>query len=364
MKRNNVWIINSIAFALVALLLLVKVSYLMRNIGYDSFHYAQYTKEESETTDVILIGGSSTYVYWAPYTAWENYGIASYCYSSDSMTPALTIGLMKEAAKDRQPDLFVIDLRAMAVRDDVPDFYSDAYIRNITDALYYSKNRVDMVKYVYSIEHPELMNKPENYMDIIKYHDTWQDIGEQQYRYASHNLPKSRYKGFEFIKEPLHMYFETYDWKECESESLFSEETMKILYDILDYCDICGSEVLFTLNTYYQDSHIDKERYNGVKRIIEERGYNFINTNDYLSESGIDFGHDFYNNNHVNMYGAEKYTIFLGKYITKKYGHVVKDQRRNEKYRKKWEENLDDWNKEVIVLKQMIDEAIINENRN
>lgn len=364
MKSNNVWVINSIAFILVVFLLFIKVSYLMRNIGYDSIHFAEYTKEESEITDVILIGGSSTFVYWAPYIAWERYGIASYNYSSNSMSPALTIGLMKEAAKNRKPDLFVIDLRALAVRDDTPDFYSDAYIRNITDSLYYSKNRTEMVKYTYSIEHPELKNKPENYLDIIKYHDTWQYIGKKQYYYANHNLPSSLYKGFEFVKDPLHTYFETYDWKGCDSEELFSEETMKILYDILDYCDICGSEVLFTLNTYYQDCKADKERYNGVKRIIEDRGYNFINTNDYLNESGIDFARDFYNNNHVNMYGAEKYTIFLGKYICENYGHIVKDQRRNERYKKNWEENLDRWNKEVIVQKQMIDEAIIKEEQN
>lgn len=357
--KNRVWIINTIAFVLVFTLIFVKVSYLLRNID-GGKSLVEYTDEIADTTDVVFIGGSSTFSFWAPYFGWEEYGIASYDYSVASMSPSLTIGLMKEVSKISTPDLFVIDLRALALRDDKPGVYTDAYLRNITDSLRYSINRFNTVNYSFSFEQPEQLYKLENHIDIIKYHATWQTICENQFKYAMQDVGSSEFRGFGLLMESFESY-EKNDWKDCDEEELFKDETMAILNDILDYCDECGAEVLFTLNPYYQSTNRDKVRYNGAKRIIEERGYTFINTNDYLEEIGVDFKYDFYDNNHVNINGSEKYTSFLGYYIINNYGNIVKDRRNNSKYSKAWNDGIAHWDESVIEAKQFIEEEIARE---
>lgn len=360
MIQKNKWIINSILFILLALFIFVRLSYLFRPVSIDRRNLLGYNKEEAEVTDVVFIGGSSTYVFWEPYLAWKEYGIASYDYATDSMSPALLKGLMQEARNIKEPDLFVIDLRALEVRDSHPDFYSDAYLRNITDSLKYSKNRTDMIQYAYGYEQPELKNKIETYFDLIKYHVNWQDISQKQYEYRDGIVKDNLYKGFEIITTQCHVPLEEGNWKDVSEVKYFSDDVMQILEDILIYSKENDLNVLFTLNPFYQEKASAKKRYNGVKKLVEEYGYVFLNTNDYYDEMNIDFLCDFYNIDHVNLYGAEKYTLFLGDYITEHYAGTVQDRRNDYQYSIKWNPGLPAWEEAVAAQKKEIDEVIQN----
>ena len=71
-----------------------------------------------------------------------------------------------------------------------------------------------------------------------------------------------------------------------------------------------------------------------MKEVIEQYGFDFLNTNDHYKEIGLDYNKDLYNNNHVNVFGAEKYTDFVAEYIDKKYD--LPDKRGDEAF--------SDWN--------------------
>lgn len=88
---------------------------------------------------------------------------------------------------------------------------------------------------------------------------------------------------------------------------------------------------------------IDKERLsqiNMAEKIIESRGYAVINfnTRDMIEELELDWKKDFYDPNHVNLAGAEKYTEFLAEYIAKNY--KFEDHRYEEGY-DSWHEAYD-----------------------
>lgn len=53
--------------------------------------------------------------------------------------------------------------------------------------------------------------------------------------------------------------------------------------------------------------------------MIVARGYDYLNANDYLDQMNMDFYADYYKVDHVNAIGAEKYTMFLGRYLTENY---------------------------------------------
>ena len=93
--------------------------------------------------------------------------------------------------------------------------------------------------------------------------------------------------------------------------------------------ELNDKEFLFIICPY----EITKEHqmlYNTIQDAIEERGFVFLNANDYYEEIGLDFTSDFYNNWHVNTFGASKYTVFLGGYICDHYN--LPDHRSDPEY--------------------------------
>lgn len=72
-----------------------------------------------------------------------------------------------------------------------------------------------------------------------------------------------------------------------------------------------------------------QKMYNYMEDIINGRGYEFLNMNDYYDEMGLDFAADFSDyGGHVNAVGAEKCSTFLGRYLVEHYGIEDKREKR------------------------------------
>ena len=96
------------------------------------------------------------------------------------------------------------------------------------------------------------------------------------------------------------------------------ENDEKTLIELLDYLKENDLNALFVVCPYSITAE-DYAKYNTMSDIVSGYGYDFLNTNDYYDEMGIDFSTDFYNINHVNSLGARKYTDFLGNYLSQNY---------------------------------------------
>ena len=88
-----------------------------------------------------------------------------------------------------------------------------------------------------------------------------------------------------------------------------------------------------------------------MESIISSYGFDFINLNDYYIEMELDFSKDFYNGNHVNCFGAEKYTDFLGKYIVNNYN--MPDHRNEDRYIS-WHDDFAKFKEEESEIKEKI----------
>ncbi len=357
--KNKFWIVQTIIFLLLFVWAFMQISYLFRPISVNRRNVVGYYAEEPDSIDVVLIGGSSTYVFWAPYTAWNECGIVSYDFSTDSMSPALLKGMIEEAQKTQNPELYVIDLRALEVREKHEGFYSEAYLRNVTDSFKYSANRNDIVNYSFGAEQPQKQQDPAVYLDFMMYHSNWQNLSAENFKYVGNAVP-TKYKGFDFVTFAFYSNLPTNDYSHVTECSGLSEETNKILIDLLEYCRENDIPAVFTLNPFYMEDESIHKMYNYVGKIVNEYGYEFVNTNNYYNDMGIDFGHDFYNRDHVNLYGAEKYTKFLAQYLVQNYD--ISDRREDLRYSEQWNAGYVEWEKAVQEHKVLIDNAIAAEN--
>ena len=151
-----------------------------------------------------------------------------------------------------------------------------------------------------------------------------------------------------FIPKAVKETFVEYETEEVKAPS---KETVKILDDLLDYLKDKDIEVLFVVSPYIEEKE-HKMCFNYVEKRVKEAGFDFIDANDYREEMQIDYSKDFYNYGHVNIYGSNKYTEFLCKYMID--NNKLVDHRNNPKY-KEWDNLLPAWNEEKAKITALTD---------
>ncbi|KAA3382541.1 hypothetical protein, partial [Akkermansia muciniphila] len=285
-KKNytsKVWIVKSLIFAVIFIFLFINLSYLFRPIQINRTNIVGLAAEPKNSIDMLYIGGSSTFVYWAPMQAWEEEGITSYNFAGNTMSPALLKPMLQEGLKVQDPKLIVIDLRAFPRRDAIP--YEEENIRSFTDFLPYSLNRAKAIEKAISLGEANKKNRLQLHLDLVTYHGNWKNISKEQFQYADNQFT-SYSRGFYLVPETVKQPLPTVS-NLSEKETL-SEETNLLLLELLDYCKTLDKEFLFIVNPYVLDEKSQKQ-YNYIGSIVEEYGIQYLNTNYYYDEKGLDF---------------------------------------------------------------------------
>jgi len=348
MKR----VLKAVCFVAACTISFIMISILFRPVTNSRMNICGYYAEEENSLDMVYVGGSAAYVYWAPLEAFREYGFTSFNFASDSMTPQVIKYCMIEALKTQKPEVFLVDLRPFQYGDATNseagalDMDDEVALRNTIDQFRYSKNRYDMIE-------ASVRNRDERifyHFDICKYHSRiYSFFDMQSWKYLD-NKEKHPFKGFSFVAktEPIDYVDRTYATEELP----LSEEMDTIFIDLLEFCKEEDLQVLFVVHSYMiQEDH--QQKYNYMERVIKEYGFDYLNVNDFSDEIGYDYNKDFFNMNHVNIFGAEKYTSFLGNYLQEKYS--LPDKRNEQKYQE-WNDLYDEWSKEKQNTKEVINE--------
>lgn len=305
-------IISFIVFISIIAFAYVKLTYLMRNSSVDRANVIGI-KEEAEL-DVVFVGGSSTMVYWQPLKAWHDYGFTSYNYSTNTNQAENIIWYIKEILKTKTPELFVVDLRAFQYWSPV---LNEAGVRNGLDSMNLGLDRWKYARYILgNREIDEETDVLSYYFDIAKYHTQYEAFANPvNWEYIDNSTYRPD-KGFGW--EPPAARQEKPEGFMTDQKGGLDERCIQVLVDLLDYCKEENLQVLFVVCPYVITRE-DMMKYNTMAEVITGYGYPYLNTNEYYTEMGIDFETDFFNADHVDCLGAEKYTCFIGEYICDNY---------------------------------------------
>lgn len=352
-KKSIIPLIKIIVFTGIFLFLFTFLTYLMKPDNVTLRNIAGYYGERKNSLDMVYIGGSACFVYWAPLQAFEDEGFTSYSYGSNVIQAELYKYLIKEALKTQKPELIVIDARAFQYRETRPP--EEVHYRNFLTGMSFSKNKLDFINE--NVEKNLKQDKLSYIFDLIKYHRPFSsNINENVLSLMFHTY-KNPNKGFDFIPEV--QLLEKYDF-ETEEKKKIAKETEDILLDLIDYMKTTDVNYLFVVSPY-QETQEHKKQFNYIEEVITQNGYNFLDANEYYDEMGLDFQGDLYNFNHVNIYGAEKYTRLLSNYIKENYN--LADHRNDSDYND-WHNLLNNWHEQIETTKKTIDEkkqALLNE---
>lgn len=292
---------------------LVLQHYFLRNVDHNSLRVEGFYQEPRDSLDAVFIGASDIYSSFMPGRAYEQYGFTSYLLASEAITSEGIKTAVKEVVRTQHPGIVVIEANAFLYGDNDNDS-NQAHIHKFFDNLPLSVNKLDFITHNVPVD-----ERWEYVFPLIKYHSLWTEYPDRINMMAS-NLSLD-VRGYNYLKG----YRTTAQIIKTDSPCLnskLSEENGELeldpnleaqLNDLLDYCDQHHLKVVFVRAPHY----VTKETYNRVKRsnrmarLCNERGYHYYTLENDAEHIGIDPKHDFYDRDHMNVYGALKFTDYL-----------------------------------------------------
>ena len=335
-KEHIVSIMKIVAFfVLFGFLCLLMNYFTLPILTYDTSIIAGFYAEEKNTLDVVYIGGSASFVYYQPLKAFEDYGITSYDFGANTIQAELYTYMIDEVLERQNPKLLILDARAFQYRDKDQPPTEIAY-RNVLSGTPLNLNKAKFIeKYVKKVLKEE--DTLPYYFNFIKFHSATDIYSKEEGIKMFKNEFSQAYKGFMFIPKINKETFVDYETLE---EQAPSDETVEILDELLEYLKDKDFKVLFVVSPYIEQKQ-HKMVFNYVERRVKEAGFDFIDSNDYRKEMGINYSKDFYHFGHVNIFGSDKYTDFICDYINDNIEYT--DHRKESKY-DSWNELLPRWN--------------------
>jgi len=341
---------KAVLFVLIFLVILQSLTYMLRTNGDIKEIFVGFYAEPKNTVDVVMIGSSPVYPFYAAPKLWGEYGVAMYPLSSNVQKPEAAVYLVEEALKTQSPELFIFELRMYAYEDDAMA-ENMAYVRGVTDNMKYSWNRIRLINRLV----PDVAERYTYYFDIFKYHSNWKTLV----------LP-DQYTAFRYERlHPLKGYVmsdkvlpgEGADYSMVTEQTAIPSEQEENLRTLLAYLQEKDLEALFIVSPMVLDEDMQK-KFNYMENIITAYGYPYLNLNYYYDELEIDFATDYYDGgSHTNASGAEKCTAFLGEYLTTHY--ALTDRRGDKKYGA-WDEAYVYWQECQKEALETINAKILN----
>lgn len=312
-------VISFAIFCVLALNLFLRITYLFRSAGADDSSEIYNRNriigiKEEQNLDMVYVSGSEGFVYWEPPRAWAEYGFKSYNYATNSIPAEAILGNIREIRKTQEPKLFVVGLRSFQYWSDE---VAETDIRYITDSMDYSWNRWRMVhEYLSNRTVTEKNDVLSLYFDIAKYHTNTGVLRAPERWKLSDNRGMAEYNGW--LLYPSHEILSEPEDFITEERGNLAKGSQDALITLLEYCKEENLNVLFVVSPYWINKR-HQALYNSMEDLIVSYGFNYLNANEYYDEMGIDFATDFCDKDHVDVYGAEKYTHFLAEYIQENY---------------------------------------------
>lgn len=317
--------------------------------------YAQmgnYSNEEPNSIDVILLGASPIDWGISAMTLWHEQGITAYNISMGGHTIPMSYYNLKMALEHQSPQVVVFDIGLLFCEEKIYKGQKEL----LHQLLEYTAPSFVKLEAVVDLVEPELW--AEFIFPISLYKERWSSLKEEDF-----SPPYSGQKGGR-------TYFRTVKKSEIKNELYICSEEQKVdvednypeamsyVYKIVELCREKNIALIFVNipsyaigETKFGDGIELQKMWNGFADYAKKENIDYINYMHILDEINFVFDEDMADWRHPNYWGQQKLTIYLGEYIRSNYNII--DQRNNCDY--------SFWHKDYEVYINEIAELCSNE---
>ena len=289
--------------------------------------YDAFAREES--VDVVYVGASNIYASICPTVVWKEEGITGFNLSVSSVNMMLIYYQLQYALKVHKPSLVVLDVTGLNYKMNPTGANEGTFqkmMASLPDFTLRMKLMRDMCR-----EWDDV--KPSRFLfPLLRYHERWEELTEEDFD-PSTSLVK--YKAFGkgcFIRSKID--------RQKNSGSIFkhtttevSESNMSYLNKIYDLCADNHIQLMLVSSPNMASQELD---YTTARQFAEEKDLHYLvfPSVEEIKKAGIDPSHDFYNPNHLNIFGQKKYSALVASYIREHY--EIEDHRGDAALSGKW----------------------------
>lgn len=277
---------------------------------YEGAMMAEYYKAETEH-DVIFLGDCEFYETISPVTLWEDFGISSYVRGTPQQLIWQSYYILLDTLKREKPEVVVFNAMEMKIGE----VQSEAYTRLTLDGLQDLGYRLEAAELSLKEENESLLSYV---FPLLRYHSRITDLNADDFNYLFKR---------DLISHHGYLMQTAIDpqTEDPFQQPLFDYSFPDICWEYLDkIADLCEENdielILFKSPTISWQYPWYEEWDEQLEEYAKERGVLYINGIDYAEEMGLDMTTDTYDKGvHLNVYGAEKCTRFLGNILRNEY---------------------------------------------
>lgn len=265
-----------------------------------------YSLEEPDSVSVVGIGNSDLYSGFVPNVLWREYGFPSVVSGAPCDTAKNAYFRLADILSRQNPSVVLIEVDMVYQNGSfVSGISADDRIRNVLKSM--------------TGEGIERFFK--NTFSIFLFHDRWKNInGISETATENH--------GYVLSKDECEFDYSS-DYMQEQSPETINPEDMEYLEKTVELCR--NHDAIPVLIEMPSAASWNGARHAGIRAFAEENELLFIDLNSPESGYQPDFSRDFRDaGNHLNFYGAEKATLFIGKRLSSL--GVLSDKRNSASY--------------------------------
>ena len=262
--------------------------------------------------DVIFVGDCEVYESIIPSVLWDEYGITSYVRGGAQQLVWHSYYLLEETFKYETPKAVVFNVYALKYGKP----QSEAYNRMTFDNMKWSDAKVKGIL--------ASMTEDESFIEyvfpLLRYHSRITELEENDLKYWFKDPEDVSDNGY-LLKTGVRPMPESDPITDAPDE-LLPESSIEYLDKMRALCEENGCELILVKaptnpRGYWWYDEWDAQ----ISEYASDNGLSYYNFIPYADEMGIDWQTDTYDEGlHLNVYGAEKFTTYLGALLQKEHG--------------------------------------------
>ena len=342
MKKIRNAVELSVMCATLVLSLMLCSFVLNRQASSNELRVRNFYREQAESLDVVLVGSSLFYNGYSAPLAWKEGGYTSYVLATSGVPMGVIKSMVKEVRRTQDPKAILIDLNSVIYDEQMET--REGMIRYWIDNMPDSENKEEVIRELIPEEEQITYRIP-----LLKYHDNWKQL-----------LPclklsmlelRAQWSGENLVT--MGMQTSTKHPKQRKLKSVHGYTKQKELHslsgrrfqELLDYLkeENVDHAVFVAMPKFYDDKHLqDRELLNRAMDMARKAGFRVYDFDVQTETIGLDPYRDYFDYDHLNLFGQQKMTRFLIKQLKqdfdlkREYDHAAKIR---------WEKEYDSYTK-------------------